>query len=205
MPMFTRGFASSLALAAVALPLAVLPALAEEVTVEAPWARATPGGSTIGAAYITIQGKAGGAGDSLVSVSSPAAQRVELHTHVMEGNVMKMRKVESIDIKAGETKVLKPSGDHLMLFDLKGPLEEGGKLPLVLKFKSSGEVKLEADIYAVGAAGPEDKAKLNPVNPAGDARFGGRTGGYDDGNAEDHSGHHGGDDHGGHDDHKGHH
>ncbi len=107
-----------------------------------------------------------------MSVSSPAAQRVELHTHVMEGSVMKMRKVESLDVKAGETKVLKPSGDHLMLFDLKGPLVEGGKVPLVLKFKTSGEVKLEADIFAVGAAGPGDKDKLNPVNPAGDPRFG---------------------------------
>ena len=201
MPMSFRGFASTFALAALALPLAAFPVLAEEVTVEKPWARATPGGSTIGAAYLTIKGKEGGAGDSLVSVTSPAAQRVELHTHIMEAGVMKMRKVESIDVKAGEAKALQPAGDHLMLFDLKGPLVEGGKVPLVLKFKSSGEVTVEADILSVGATGPDSKDALNPVNPKGDPRFGGRTGGYDDGQPEAK----GDDDHSGHDDHKGHH
>jgi len=123
------------------------------ITVAHPWARATPGGATIGAAYVEIKAK-DGAGDTLVSASSPAAGRVEIHTHTMDGGVMKMRQIEKLVIPAGGSAVMKPSGDHIMLFDLKAPLKEGETLPLTLVFDKAGEVNVEATVEPVGATGP---------------------------------------------------
>ncbi len=123
------------------------------LTVAHPWARATPGGATIGAAYVEIKAKEG-ASDALVSASSPAAGRVEIHTHTMDGGVMKMRQIEKLAIPAGGSAVMKPSGDHIMLFDLKAPLKEGETVPITLVFEKAGPVTVEATIEPVGAKGP---------------------------------------------------
>lgn len=123
------------------------------IKVAHPWARATPGGAKVGAAFGEISAK-DGASDVLIAASSPAAERVEIHTHSMDGGVMKMRKIEKLPIAGGKTLILKPSGDHIMLFDLKKPLKEGEQLPLTLVFEKAGEIKIEATIEPVGAKGP---------------------------------------------------
>lgn len=123
------------------------------IKVAHPWARATPGGAKVGAAYGEISAK-DGASDVLIAATSPAADRVEIHTHSMDGGVMKMRKIDKLPIAGGKTVLLKPSGDHIMLFDLKKPLEEGERLPITLVFEKAGEIKIEATIESVGAKGP---------------------------------------------------
>jgi copper(I)-binding protein len=123
------------------------------ITVAHPWARATPGGATVGAAYVEIKAK-DGEPDVLVAASSPVAGRVEIHTHSMDGGVMKMRRLDKLPIAGGTSAVLKPSGDHIMLFDLKEPLKEGDLLPITLVFEKAGEVKIEATIEPPGAKGP---------------------------------------------------
>lgn len=138
--------------------LMVKPVLAHEyesgaVTVSHPWARATPGGATIGAAYVTIAAK-DGPGDILLGASTPAAGRVEIHTHIMDGDVMKMRRIEKLVVPGGGKAMLKPSGDHIMLFDLKAPLKEGDLVPLTLVFEKAGEIKVDATVEPVGATGP---------------------------------------------------
>src|ERR1700758_5399623 len=72
------------------------------------WARATPGKSDNGAAYVTIQSPTA---DRLVSASSPVAKKVELHTMTMEGSTMKMRPMAGLDIPAGQAVSLKPGGE----------------------------------------------------------------------------------------------
>lgn len=144
--------------AALALAVMPRPALAHEyetgaVKVSHPWARATPGGATIAAAYVTIAAK-DEAGDTLIGASTPAAGRVEIHTHTMEDGVMKMRRIEKLAVPGGGMTLLKPSGDHIMLFELKAPLKEGDLLPLTLVFEKAGEVKVEATVEPVGAKGP---------------------------------------------------
>jgi periplasmic copper chaperone A len=123
-----------------------------------PWARATPGGSTIGAAYVELSGIKSAQGDKLVGASSPVAGRIEIHTHLMEDGVMKMRKVDSIAIPSGEARKLSPGGDHLMMFDLKAPLKQGEVFPLTLKFDASGEITVDAVIESVGAMAPHEAA-----------------------------------------------
>ena len=85
-------FAASLAVAGAAL------AQTNQLEVSNAWARATPGRAETGAAYVTIQSPTA---DRLLSVSSPVAKKVELHTMEMAGMVMKMRPMAALDIPAG--------------------------------------------------------------------------------------------------------
>ncbi len=126
---------------------------AKGVTVAHPWARATPEGAKVGAAFMEIKA-AGDAADVLLSAASPIAGRVEIHTHIHEDGVMKMRRIDNLPIGAGQSVVLKPSGDHIMLMDLTGPLKEGELVPLTLVFEKAGSVEVEATIEPVGAKGP---------------------------------------------------
>lgn len=143
----------AVAAAGLIVPLAAVAhgGAANGVSVEHPWVRATPGGSTITAAFMEIKSETG---DKLMSAASPAAGRVEVHTHIMEGDVMKMRRVEALDIKAGDTRHLKPMGDHIMLFDLKAPLKDGDTVKMTLTFEKAGAVEVEATVEPVGATGP---------------------------------------------------
>ncbi len=75
---------------------------ASGIAVKTPWARASAGMAPTGAAYVTLS-NGGTVGDRLVAASSPAAGRVELHTHLRDGDVMRMRRVDAIDIPPGET------------------------------------------------------------------------------------------------------
>jgi len=93
------------------------------------------------------------AGDRLVSASSDAAGAVEIHNHIMEGNVARMRRVDGVPVPAGGTAVLAPGGYHVMLMDLKGPLKEGESVKLKLGFEKAGELEVEAKVRPLGASG----------------------------------------------------
>ena len=131
------------------LTLVALPAFAD-VKIENAWARATPPGAKIGAGYMTIH-NSGATADRLVGASSPAAAKVETHVTTRDGDISRMRPVKGYDIPANGTFQLTPGGSHLMLMDLKAPLREGDKVPLVLKFQRAGEVKVELQVRALGA------------------------------------------------------
>ena len=139
---------------------------AKGVTVAHPWARATPGGAKVGGAYLEIKAGAGRA-DRLVSAHSPAAGAVEIHNHIMENGITRMRRVDAIALKAGSSLVLKPGGYHLMLTDLKSPLKEGDLLKLTLVFEKAGEIEVEATVEPIGAMGPHG-FNQQPGQPAGE-------------------------------------
>jgi copper(I)-binding protein len=144
---------------AVALTLAGGVAAAEDYSVGSiqignPWTRATPKGSTVAGAYMTITNK-GSAPDRLVSGSSALADRFEVHSMVMDGGVAKMRPVDGgLEIKPGETVELKPGGLHVMLTGLKQPLDKGQKVKATLEFAKAGKVEVEYTVEALGAAAP---------------------------------------------------
>ena len=119
--------------AAVALTFVQLAATAAQATdynvgpiqITAPWARATPKGASSGAAYMTIT-NTGKTPDKVSCVSSDASAACQIHTMTMDNGVMQMRPVEGgLEIKPGETVTLKPGGLHVMLVNLKHPLEQG--------------------------------------------------------------------------------
>lgn len=115
------------------------------------WARATPGGAQTGAAYVTITSAAG---DRLTGASTPVAQKAELHTMTMDGNVMKMRQVDAIDLPAGKAVTLKPGGYHIMLTGLAQPLTAGETFPLTLTFDKAGTQQVTVAVQKVGSMGP---------------------------------------------------
>jgi periplasmic copper chaperone A len=124
-----------------------------DVKIENAWARATPPGAKIGAGYMTIH-NTGATADRLVGANSPAARKVEPHVTVRDGDISRMRAAPGYDVPANGTFELTPGGSHLMLMDLKAPLKEGDKVPLLLRFQRSGEVKVELEVRALGAMAP---------------------------------------------------
>jgi copper(I)-binding protein len=114
------------------------------VKVESPWARPTVQGQAAGGGFLRIVG--GPANDKLVSASADIAGRVELHSMSMDGNVMRMRQIDSIEIPAGKTVDLKPGGLHVMFMDIKTPLKTGASFPLTLKFEKAGDVKVNVAV-----------------------------------------------------------
>jgi copper(I)-binding protein len=102
-----------------------------QVTVGDPWIRATvPAQKTAGAFMQLRSPKA----TRLVEVQSPVAGRAEVHQMAMEGQTMRMQKVDGIDLPAGQPVNLSSGGYHVMLFDLKQQLKEGEQVPLTLSF-----------------------------------------------------------------------
>lgn len=125
-----------------ALGLAVTAAgAAESIAVEHGWARATPPGAANGALFMTLVNR-GGKDNALVRAESDAAQAVELHTHVMDQGVARMRQVPDIPVAAGGRTELRPGGLHIMLIGLKAPLAEGGKVAVTLRFRDGAAQQL---------------------------------------------------------------
>lgn len=122
-----------------------------DVVIHEPWARVSIGNAPNSAAYMTLE-TMGDAADSLVSGATPAAETVELHTHIMEEGVAKMRPVEAIEVAPGTPTVLEPGGLHVMLIDLTGPLEEGSTIALTLEFETAGEVTLDVPVRGMSGS-----------------------------------------------------
>ena len=122
---------------------------AQSIVIDKAVARATVGKMANGAAFLQIANK--GADDVLLSGSSPAASKVEIHTMSMDGNVMKMRALDQLELKAGQKLEMKPgSGVHIMLIGLKKPLAAGDKFPLTLNFRKAGKVDATVEVAEMG-------------------------------------------------------
>jgi hypothetical protein len=138
-----------------AMVFAAAPVLAQQassIRVEAAWTRAA-GAGTSGVGYMTMR-NTGPAPDRLVAARTPAARTVELHTHIRDGDVMRMRPVPAIDLPPGGEVRLAPGGLHLMLIGLTGPLRQGERVPVTLVFERAGEMDVVLSVEAAGARGP---------------------------------------------------
>jgi copper(I)-binding protein len=143
-----------LALVALAWALPV----AADVSIADAWIRGTVPGQKVTGAFMQV---ASTTDTSLIDVSSPSAKFVEIHQMTKEGSVMKMRAVDRLPIPAGKPVELTPAGYHMMLFELKAPLNAGDVIPLTLTFedksgkKSTVEVKATVRALTTGAAPPK--------------------------------------------------
>jgi periplasmic copper chaperone A len=117
---------------------------AAQVRVEGAWARPTvPGQQGGGGYHVSLTSPVA---DRLIGGSTTVAQRLELHTMSMKGDVMEMRQIEVIELPAGRKVELKPGGLHLMFIGITQPLKLGTKVPVTLRFEKSGEVKVEFEV-----------------------------------------------------------
>jgi copper(I)-binding protein len=116
-----------------------------DLRIEHPYARPTPPGARTGSAYFTIRND-GHNDERLVGVASPASKSAEVHQTTMDGNVMRMRAVPTLDIPAGRSVTLEPGSYHVMLVGLAHSLSLGDKVPLTLTFQNAGTVDVVADV-----------------------------------------------------------
>jgi periplasmic copper chaperone A len=147
--------------------LLVAPARAQEVKVgdlviTQAWSRATPGGAKVAGGYLTIENK-GSTADRLIGGSGDITDRIEVHEMATSNGVMTMRALDKgLVIEPGKTVKLAPGGYHLMMFDLKSPLKQGDKVPVVLEFEKAGKVKVSFDVQGVGAQEPAASSGMDP-------------------------------------------
>jgi len=123
-------------------------ALASDVEIQHPYARATPPNAPTSAVFLVVTNK-DSIEKNIISASTPAAGKVELHTHVMDGDVMKMRQVDTISIPAMGTTELKPGGLHIMLFELKQDFKEDGQIDVTINFANGESQTFTAKIKKV--------------------------------------------------------
>ena len=133
------------------LALLASPALAQ-IEIENARTRATPPGAETAAGYMMIRNKSSSP-DHLIRATSPLAARVEMHVHLHDGDVMRMRPVEGYDLPARGSLELKPGVAHLMFVDIKRAFKEGEKVPVTLRFEHAGEKKVVFNVGRIDATG----------------------------------------------------
>lgn len=115
------------------------------VEVKAPYVRAVPPGQPNSASFLQLN-NTDAKDHALVAAESPASKVVELHTHTMEGGMMRMRQVERIDLPAGAEVALQPGGLHVMLIGLQQDLVPGEAIPLTLIFEDGSRQQIQAPV-----------------------------------------------------------
>lgn len=127
------------------------PVFATDLTIEDIWARASAGKmARAGAAFLTIKNT--GETDKLIAAKADVSKTVELHTHIEQDGIYRMRQVDYIEAAKGMT-MLKPGGYHVMFMRLHKPFEEGQTFPLTLVFEKAGEVSVNVTVKKAGAMG----------------------------------------------------
>ncbi len=117
-----------------------------DLMIEGAWARPSIGKTGNSAAYMTIT-NTGGTADKLIAVSTPRAGKAQLHTHIRDKDIMRMRHVkDGIPVPEKGMAALKPGGYHVMLMRLQTPIKKGEQIPLTLTFERSGDITIQANV-----------------------------------------------------------
>ena len=106
------------------------------------WVRETTPRANNGAAYATIINDST-TPNALIAVTTPAAEKVELHTHKLDNGVVKMRRIPDITIPGHGSAKLQPGGDHMMLIGLKHSLRAGDHITLTFMFRTQDQTTLK--------------------------------------------------------------
>jgi hypothetical protein len=142
-------------LVAAALALLAAAAFAHDykagaIVIDHPWARATPRGASVGAGYFSLT-NTGATADRLIAATAAAADHIEIHEMTMVDGVMRMRPVkDGIALEPGKTVEFKSNAFHLMLVDLKEPLQQGQRIKGTLTFEKAGTVEIEFAVEGIG-------------------------------------------------------
>lgn len=121
---------------------------AGDISVTGSWANAGKENGN-SAAYMTILNN-GATADTLLSVTSTAAQFTELHQSLEEDGISLMRKVRKLTVEPNQPVSLEPGSYHIMLIKLDADLIKGEDLPLTLTFEQAGDVQITAPIMKAG-------------------------------------------------------
>ncbi len=129
-----------------------------QISASRPWARATPAGAQVGAAYVELL-NTGTQQDRLLSLESPLADRVEVHETGMKDGMMTMRHVAGLILPPNKPVQLAPGGTHIMLMNLKQPLVAGQSFPLTLKFQHAPAITVTVTVAQTRAVAAPEPAR----------------------------------------------
>lgn len=123
----------------------------EPIEIHAAQAFATTESAKTGAIFMMIKNNS----DSdikLIEAMTEVADITEIHQNYIDidDGMMMMRKVDGIEIKAGEEVLLDPAGYHLMLFNLDNPLVKGESFPATLSFNDGTKKTITVKVTAPG-------------------------------------------------------
>ncbi len=151
------------------------------LTISGEWVRPTT--NEVSAAYLTVHNS--GEADALIKASTPLTSTVQLHEVITEGSSSKMQeKPGGFPVPADGMLELKPGSFHIMMMDLKAPIEIGQTVSLTLTFEKAGEVTIETPVKAAPDMGGMDHGNMGATTPAatatmaaapGDVTFGNLT------------------------------
>lgn len=138
----------SVLVAGLLLSAGVLAGAADQVAVHEPYVRLAPPNSPTTGAFMVIRNN-GDKDVKVVKADTPASRVTELHTHLNENGVMKMRPLPAVEVKAKGEAVLKPGGLHIMLIDLKAALKDGDSVPITLTFEDGSSTRVDARVRPI--------------------------------------------------------
>lgn len=120
----------------------------DSITVREAYIRAVPAGQTVTAAFMQLENSSD-VKRIIVNASSPESRVVELHEHIHEQGMMKMRRLESLVIPASDKTILQPGGLHIMMIGLHQPLKLGQNVTLTLEFADGSSKTISAPVRKI--------------------------------------------------------
>lgn len=142
----------SIVFATLSLSTAAFAGAADHVVIHEPYVRLAPPNAQATGAFMVIR-NTGEKDIKLLKAENPASKVSELHTHLNDKGVMRMRQVQSIDVPAKGEAVLQPGGLHVMLIDMKAPLKEGDVVPMTLTFDDGSSKQVDVKVQKMMPAG----------------------------------------------------
>jgi phosphatidylserine decarboxylase len=109
------------------------------------WIAEAPPGAGVNAAYLLITNQ-GRHGIRLLSVSSPAFAKIEIHKNIIVNNIASMEYFAGIDIDAGQTLRFQPGDFHLMLYNGGDNIKAGNVITLSFTFADGIHLDTEAEV-----------------------------------------------------------
>lgn len=123
-------------------------ASAKGISVDSPYVREVPPGQMTSASFLILKNDSA-KNIALIKASSDVAKNVELHEHVHEGGMMKMRQVKQIDVAANSATSLKPGGYHIMLIGLTRKIKAGDRVNINLEFDNGDKKTIKAEVKKI--------------------------------------------------------
>ncbi len=118
---------------------------ADKLDVHNAWARETPPGTRVMAAYLTLKNPSA-KGYTLTGLSSPDFKRIEMHRTEQHDGMSKMLSVPQVTLSSKGNAVFQPGGMHLMLISPKKRLRAGDNITLTLFFSDEHSTKSSLEI-----------------------------------------------------------
>lgn len=115
--------------------------------------------------YVTIAND-GALADRLMGVRATDFEAAELHASVKEGDVVKMRPIDFLELPAEDVVELAPGGSHIMLFGARKQYRVGDTFPIVLMFERAGDAEITV-LVEKRDAGDTDHSNMGTVSDHG--------------------------------------